>query len=250
MMRRLGVSVAISLLLGGASAKAVMLDDFSVPDVVSTDGSVSVGTYVQDVNVLGGDREIRVTAPAASTATVAGGSYTYVNGGGGGYGAITYDGADGEAGSPGTYGIQVDTSPANAGLNGVNVTPAGEDRFIMRNLNLTTEMTISIFAYDTQFHSSIHNYTLAAGSYGDYEFLFSDFAGINFATMDLVSIIFDPTGSNAGSASFDALETGPTAAPEPGTMGLMGLVGGIGYLMRRRKAAKATKTMKTTGTVA
>lgn len=226
------------LLLATTSAQALLIDDFSDAQLLSTTFGPTSST-VAAPSALGGKRDAKITALPPTGAL----ELSVAIGGGGD--VLSHSQGSGVTGSSdvqwdGGNGMTID--PTGLGAAGVDLTEGGiNDRLRFDVLLDDRPATVTFSIYDVLGGSASKAVALPGGIYDEtsYTVFFSSFVGVDMTKVGAIALnISGPLVST--DVTLDDIEA--THAPEPGTFLLLGTgllgIGGYGW-RRKRQIAQA-----------
>ena len=223
-MKKNILAFAVMAGVAAGSAQALVIDNFddATPQIVS---APNPGDTVSTANAIGGARTISNTksGPLGVTSAVLGGFFS-------------------QSASALTSGTSTITWDANgAGLGGVDLTDGLVGNWFAFDIQSIDQGQIDFILGVRDTNGNSDSYTLSAAAAGRQTVAFSNFAGVDFTQVDLVSL--EVQGSAAADLTLDLLQTRgnrplrPSSVPEPMTALLLG--GGLlGFGIRRRRAGR------------
>jgi hypothetical protein len=232
MFRKTLTAIAFTALTVG-SAQALVIDDFSVTQLLSDPGTTSSSVAGATTSIIGGEREasvLRVTGGDPATLAFnssSSGTMSIANGTGGtSMSTVVWDGV------------------GSAGLGGEDLTVSGaQDAFDLRVIANDFAADVTVTVLDTFGNIAALTQASTGGipgpasipflfEYANFVLLFG--ASIDFTSIDAVGLDVD-ANLNATDIELDFFGTTTTVVPEPATLAILGLgLAGIGFARRRR----------------
>ncbi len=216
------------------SANAVIIDDFSVDQMVMATSASTDASAVNGAGIIGGERELIARNVVGSGAlsevvnmTTEGKLDFSLDVDTIGQGKIVYDGDDNPDGSIS------DSSPNRTGLGGIDFTADGHTALALGVCIADFPFEVIYRVWDMDENDSSYTLAIPGGIFADTEFLvpFSDFTGsADFSNIGAVKVLINPMFGNTD-LQLDYIRTD---VPTPGALALAGAAGLLGARRRRR----------------
>ncbi len=216
-----------SLLMAGAlavsaSLQAATIDDFdgAATLIIDADGSQNAAYG----NAIGGSRTVSITKSGSLGASA---------------GVIVPPGVYSHSADALTSAISTITWDANgAGLGGIDIVEGLTNNVFAFDIQSIDQGNIDLILSVTDTLSNTSSFTFSGAGVGIQEVAFANFAGIDFTSIDAISLTVD--GAEASDLILDSLGTSgdqvaPPSVPEPAAVWLIGagLLGFVGFRAKK-----------------
>jgi hypothetical protein len=225
--RILGTVAAVAL-MASTSANALVIDDFTVTQILAATASGTVAAGI------GGEREASITQNTGTSSVLdinnsSAGELLFANAGGQATVVVLYDGV------------------GSGGFTATDLTVGGTQNafeFIVTNSDFANDMTISVTS-GANTSTLLQQSPTLAGPATPFVFDFANFTGTaDFTVIDSIQITLINNQNDNADISFSLLGTTFTGevvvtVPEPGSLAILGigLIGLAGFYRRRNKTA-------------